>query len=235
MLNLTKTVSRWANLMDLSLAFVDICWAFGVCELPRLLRTSLACLGDCSTAHVKDAAPWLSAARGHSLEELQSGIFATNAAQIIWLIWMFRFEFRLNMVKPSCSYCAQVWWEQRWCHGPSTVVCWNVVASFEGGLSHHTASPCCVVASAKITTDQKFEACRKQLRLIGLVASIDPERHWAVKFAILQSSYILTVQWRNEHKWPMIATVMGFGKSYWCRCSGDLWCASPEVPTCCGS
>eukprot|EP00435_Cladocopium_sp_Y103_P010272 s1159_g2.t1 len=27
-----------------------------------------------------------------------------------------------------------------------------------------------------ITTDQKFEACRKQLRLIGLVASIDPER-----------------------------------------------------------
>jgi hypothetical protein len=30
--------------------------------------------------------------------------------------------------------------------------------------------------TAKITTDQKFEACRKQLRLIGLVASIDPER-----------------------------------------------------------
>ncbi|CAL1163717.1 unnamed protein product [Cladocopium goreaui] len=28
----------------------------------------------------------------------------------------------------------------------------------------------------EITTDQKFEACRKQLRLIGLVASIDPER-----------------------------------------------------------
>ena len=28
---------------------------------------------------------------------------------------------------------------------------------------------------AKISTDQKFEACRKQLRLIGLVASIDPE------------------------------------------------------------
>ena len=27
-----------------------------------------------------------------------------------------------------------------------------------------------------ISTDQKFEACRKQLRLIGLVASIDPER-----------------------------------------------------------
>ena len=27
-----------------------------------------------------------------------------------------------------------------------------------------------------ITTDQKFEACRKQLRLMGLVASIDPER-----------------------------------------------------------
>ncbi|CAJ1449453.1 unnamed protein product [Effrenium voratum] len=27
-----------------------------------------------------------------------------------------------------------------------------------------------------VTTDQKFEACRKQLRLIGLVASIDPER-----------------------------------------------------------
>eukprot|EP00434_Breviolum_minutum_P006202 symbB.v1.2.005469.t1/scaffold260.1/size426026/20 len=27
-----------------------------------------------------------------------------------------------------------------------------------------------------ITTDQKFEACRQQLRLIGLVASIDPER-----------------------------------------------------------
>ena len=30
--------------------------------------------------------------------------------------------------------------------------------------------------SAEISTDQKFEACRKQLRLIGLVASIDPER-----------------------------------------------------------
>ena len=29
---------------------------------------------------------------------------------------------------------------------------------------------------AEISTDQKFEACRKQLRLIGLVASIDPER-----------------------------------------------------------
>jgi|Cyp1metagenome_2_1107374.scaffolds.fasta_scaffold33063_1 hypothetical protein len=34
----------------------------------------------------------------------------------------------------------------------------------------------CHVHCAKITTDQKFEACRKQLRLIGLVASIDPER-----------------------------------------------------------
>jgi len=37
-----------------------------------------------------------------------------------------------------------------------------------------------------ITTDQKFEACRKDLRLIGLVASIDPERD-GVPQSVLQA------------------------------------------------
>ena len=31
-------------------------------------------------------------------------------------------------------------------------------------------------ANEDLSTDQKFEACRKDLRLVGLVASIDPDR-----------------------------------------------------------
>ena len=48
----------------------------------------------------------------------------------------------------------------------------------------HSKTPLCQAnrfckCRPKITTDQKFEACRKELRLIGLVASIDPERDLA--------------------------------------------------------
>ncbi len=60
----------------------------------------------------------------------------------------------------TCMTIVRFWWSD------SCKSAWN----WQWG------SKSCFDSRAKITTDQKFEACRQQLRLIGLVASIDPER-----------------------------------------------------------
>ena len=100
-----------------------------------------------------------------------------NRSEYFLMSWDFYF-----LQSPAAM---KVWWEQWWCHVPSGLVtvtlrrnCCEPFAMLYAvfpSVCHSNAtlpSKC----RPKITTDQKFEACRKQLRLIGLVASIDPER-----------------------------------------------------------